>query len=282
MASPDAGSIRVGELPALPSVALRVLALLDDPNTSVLKLQDALSVDQGMVGRLLRLSNSAHYAVRVHVSTVAQAINIVGFNRVRSLMIAACTESLLDNPRSGFKDRILWEHSLGVAYASQVVAAKVGPRLADEAFVAGLMHDVGKSVLDRNFRDRYHELIGEVYNGTVVSFAEAERAAFGFDHALVGGFVARKWNLAAELEEVVRLHHEPERATVSPELCAIVSLANGICVQLGCGPQKRPDLELAGLPAARLLGLDGHALEALRDEAARLIEERVRAQVGAA
>jgi putative nucleotidyltransferase with HDIG domain len=275
-------AIQIGELPALPAVALKVLDLLDNPNTSALKLQEALSVDQGMVGRLLRLSNSAHYAVRVRISTVAQAINVVGFTRVRTLMIAACTESLLDGPKSGFKDRILWEHSLGVAYASQVVARKVGPLLVEEAFVAGLMHDVGKSVLDRNFHDRYLTLIGHIYNGSAASFVEAERAAFGFDHAVVGGLVAQKWNLAPSMEEVVRLHHEPELATVAPELSAIVNLANGICVKLGCGPEKRPDLELTDLPAAKLLGLGPDALEGLRDEAAKWIEERVKGTVGAA
>ena len=93
------------------------------------------------------------------------------------------------------------------------------------------------------------------------SFVEAERAMFGFDHTEVGFLVAEKWGLPSGTAESVRCHHDPASAFVDPQLCAIVSLANALCVKLGLGPHQRPDLDLADLSATELLGFTPDQLD---------------------
>ena len=115
--------------------------------------------------------------------------------------------------------------------------------------------------MDAKLRDRYEPVIENVYSAEADSFVEAERAMFGFDHAEVGFLVARTWGLPPAVAESVRYHHDPASAAADPQLCAIVSLANALCVKLGLGPRKRPDLDLAALPATEQLGLTTDRLD---------------------
>ena len=143
-----------------------------------------------------------------------------------------------------------------------------------EAYIGGLLHDVGKVVLDANLTDEYQVVIERVYNENL-SFIEAENETFGFDHTEVGAIVVERWNLAPALAEAVRLHHQPLGAEIDPTLCAIVSLANSLCVKLGIGPERDSDLNLAELESTLMLTL---APERLSEIAAsvkeRLVEDK--------
>ena len=155
-----------------------------------------------------------------------------------------------------------------VATVSRLIATDCTYPDSEEAFITGLVHDVGKVVMDANLRDRYEKIIVSVYNLEADSFVEAERMMFGFDHAEVGFLVARAWGLPPAIAESVRYHHDPASAVVDPQLCAIVSLANGLSVKLELGPHQRPVLELAALPATEQLGLSTDGLDRLLARAA--------------
>ena len=184
------------------------------------------------------------------------------------MVITTCTASLCNRPKSGFKEKLLWEHALGTAAISRLLAADCTCPDGEEAFIAGLVHDVGKVVMDANLQDRYQTIIANVYNAQADSFEVAERATFGFDHAEVGFLVARTWGLPPAIAESVGYHHDPAGAVVDPQLCAIVSLANALCVKLELGPHQRPDLDLATLPATTQLGLPTDGLDRLMARAA--------------
>jgi putative nucleotidyltransferase with HDIG domain len=263
----------VGDLPSLPHVAAKVMELIHDSSSSAADLEKLIASDQAMTARLLRVANSVFYGVRGQVSTLSRAIVIIGFSTLRSLVLTGVSEGMHTGRRSCFKDKILWEHSLAAALAARTVAQACRYGSAEEAYVGGLLHDIGKVVLDANVPQEYQLVLEKVYNEQQ-SFIDAEHEVLGFDHTEVGALVARRWNLAPPLVEAVRLHHEPMGAEIDPTLCAIVSLANSLCVKLGIGPERNPDLALESLDAALMLELPAGRLE----EIAATVREKVAEQ----
>ncbi len=273
MSVADAVVVDVGDLPTLPDVAIEVLDLASSEDASAKDLESALHRDVGLATRVLRVSNSAHYAVSGTVSTLSHAVVILGANRLRSLVLAACTESLCRGAKSSFKDRILWQHSVAAGIVSRLVAERCAHPATEEAFVSGLLHDIGKAVLDTNRSREYQDVVQRVYNRQD-TFIGIERETFGFDHAQVGALVAEKWSLASPLREAIEHHHDPTLATCDPSLSAIVSLANAICVKLEIGPEKRPDVDLASHAAVLQLGMSAPEV----DELLPVARERVDAE----
>lgn len=270
MHSADEIAARVGDLPALPDVAAKVMSALHDPKSTAKHLERLISSDQATTAKVLRVANSAFYGVRGEISTLSRAIVVLGFNTLRSVVLAGVSETLHQSKRSCFKDKILWEHSMAVGLASRIIAQECRFEAPEEAFVGGLLHDVGKVVLDANQPDAYQSVIERVYNDGQ-TFVEAEGEVFGFDHADVGALVVHRWNLAPALRESVECHHDPLAAEINPTLCAIVSLANSMCVKLEIGPERRPDLDLEALDATLMLTLQPTRLAGL----AETVRERI-------
>ena len=264
---------RAGDLPALPQVACRALRLIDDPGATAADLMETVSQDQALASRVLRLSNCAYYGVSGRVTTLSRAIFVLGLNTVRSVVLVGCTEFMYRPRTSAFGDRVLWEHSLGAAVLARFVADECGFAGVEEAFVSGLLHDIGKAVMDHSLGEDYRQVVRAVYNGEHPTFLEAEREAFGFDHTDVGGLVASHWGLPASLQEAVRHHHDPRAAERAGLLCAVTSLANALCVKLEVGPERRPDLDLAALPAWSMLGVEHDRVESLVAGAGARLDE---------
>jgi putative nucleotidyltransferase with HDIG domain len=250
---------RVGDLPTLPHVATKVMELLSADDSNAGDLERMISRDQAITARVLKLANSALFGRRGMISTLTRAIVLLGFKTVQSLVIAASTETLYRTTSARFKDKLLWEHAVAAALAAGFVARECRYASFEEAFTAGLLHDIGKVVLDQNLPEPYQEVVELVYNDEV-TFLEAEHKILGFDHAEVGALVVKKWNLPAPLEEAVRLHHRPLQSLLDPPLCAIVSLGNSICIKLGLGPERQSELALEGLEAVRRLKLPAERL----------------------
>ena len=161
----DLAASRVGDLPTLQQVATRVMSLIHDPKTTVSDLERIIATDQALAAKVLRISNSAFYGVRGEISTLSRSIVVLGFNTLRSVVLTGASETLHRSKNSCFKDRILWEHSVAVAIASRTIAQECGFASREEAYLGGLMHDVGKVVLDTNLPDEYQNVIERVYNG---------------------------------------------------------------------------------------------------------------------
>ena len=250
----------VGDLPALPQVATKVMSLIQDPRCKVKDLERIIYTDQAITARVLRIANSAFYGVRGDVSTLSRAIVILGFNTLRSVVVTGASAALHRTKSSCFKDRILWEHSIAVAIAARTIAKECRYASQEEAYLGGLLHDVGKVVLDANMSEEYQEVLEQVYNDRK-TFIEAENDVLGFDHCDVGVLMATRWNLAPGLIEAVRLHHQPMGAEIDPTLCAIVSLANSLCVKLGIGPERDAEIVLADLESTLMLTLEPERLQ---------------------
>ena len=241
-------------LPTLPQVALQVMQLAEDPETDVSELERLISRDPAIASNALRLVNSVFFALRGTVSTLKNAIVTLGFRNVQSLVVAAACKSLHreDSPQ----EQLMWNHALAVSVAARILAAECGYCRVEEATTGGLLHDIGKLVMNQHLGEEYKEVMDLVENEGR-TFVEVEQDAIGFTHADVGGMAVHKWNFSPSLEEAVSLHHNPKSAQADPELCAIVSLANNICVKLGIGLEWFPHLELSETDPVEILNLDG-------------------------
>jgi putative nucleotidyltransferase with HDIG domain len=252
------------DLPAMPQVASKVLELSSDPNTSAAQLQQIIADDQAMTARILKIANSAMYACSRRVKTLTEAIVMLGFNSIRSLVVTSAARNLYntETSRTGLKERLLWEHSIGTGFACRLLAQAKYPSLTEEAFLAGLMHDIGKLVLNHQVPEVFDQVVQIVYNEDE-PFNETERRFLGFDHAQVGAMLVNKWNLSPVLEETILRHHDP--AALSPEnpLLALLDLGNRMCHKLGIGFVDDGGIDLAGSAANQILSFGAEDFEAI-------------------
>jgi len=261
------------DLPAMPHVASKVLELSGNPNTSAVKLQQVIADDQAMAARILKIANSAMYSCSRKIKTLTEAIVMLGFNSIRSLVVTSAARGLYSasNARMGLKERLLWEHSIGTARACRLLAQAESPHLVEEAFLAGLMHDIGKLVLNQQAAEKFDEIVQTVYNESTM-FVDTERALLGFDHAQVGALLMEKWKLSATLEEIIANHHKPETFTADNPLLLYLDLANEICKQQGIGFVHREDADLGRTASNRILGLSESAIAAVIEKLRRSLE----------
>lgn len=199
---------RIEDLPTLPAIAMAVNKMLLDYDTSINKLSDTIEKDQAMVSKILKLVNSAFFGMRGKISNISHAIVVLGFNTIRNAVVSL---SIIEafSVKEGFDEfdtTKFWKHSLAVAVTSKHLAEKTRIRSADDCFVAGLLHDMGKIVLLQHFKDLFQKVWLAVKESNQ-SFYEAEKSQIPIDHARIGGYLARKWQLPSALVDAIRYHH---------------------------------------------------------------------------
>lgn len=246
----------VNDIPALPQVAVRVMELTGHPDSTAQDISNELMNDQAITARVLRWANSAFYGFPRRIGTVTDAIVLLGFRTIRSIVLAAAVNDVLDREIEGYalEQGELWRHSQCSAMAARLLGRKAKYAHLDLAYTAALLHDIGKVILNRFMKEAYHDVVGLV-NSENISFMDAENRVLGFNHALIGSRIAAKWNLPQELVEAIAFHHSPEAATVNPHLAALTHLADAVCVSMGIGigvdgllyPMSQPAVELLGL-----------------------------------
>ena len=227
---------QVRDLPALPSAVLRVMQLTDDPKASAGDVARALASDQALATRVLKLANSAFYGASRRIATISEAVVILGMRTTRNLTMATSCQDLLEAEVPGYAlDRgALWRHSLACGAAAQALAKRARYRGLEEAFVAGLLHDVGKVVLSTYLKDQFSLVLRRAWGGGI-PYEEAEREILGFSHAEAGARLLERWNLPDALVGAVRHHHAPLDAAMPSPLPGLVHVADAVCLTLGIG-----------------------------------------------
>lgn len=227
---------KVDTLPLLPSITAEIIKLTDDPDTTVSSLEQAICKDQVLTGQVLKLANSAYYGFPMRITTVTKAVLILGFNTIRGIVIAASTYPFLKKQVDGYEleKGELWKHSMAVAICARFISKKFKTGDPNEAFIAGLLHDIGKTLLNVYVKDDYQRILYKIEQEQI-SFIQAEKEILGFNHAEIGGKVAKKWNLPPEFVHAIAYHHEPNQGKEPHYLTYIVHLADIICSMLGIG-----------------------------------------------
>lgn len=261
-------------LPAEPTAAMRVLWLADDPNSSSDDLAAVVSADPALTTRIMRMANSAYYGLSGKVKSSAFAITVLGFSTVRSLAAAAAAGVMGDDKAipAGF-----WNHAAASATAASLVAHRVSAPRAD-AFSLGLLHDLGRSILHRLDPDLYTSVCDSVFQ-TGVTLRQAERAAYGIDHAQAAARVLKAWRFADDFIEALANHHEDPsmartplaRAIVGGEALARVAMASTE-EQPGYGPDAEATDEPDQAAALAIAGIDADAVDALATQVRREAE----------
>lgn len=266
---------KIGDLPPIPTIALKALKMSEDPEVNIQELQATLTQDQALTAQILRIANSSLYGLEHEIATVSHAVAILGLDTTRHMLSAACVQQVFNagkNQSWAFGNKLLADHSWGTALCARAIARKVGYAQGEEALLAGLMHDIGKAVLLKNLRDRYISIAKDVHQGEI-TFYEAELVVFGFSHAQVGATLAERWNFPPQLAEAIGFHHDPEAAPKHKRLVYITALANKVMTFLGVGFETAPAMVLHELPAAKLLGLNLSAIDAIVADANAALQQ---------
>ncbi|MCX7800353.1 MAG: HDOD domain-containing protein [Fimbriimonadales bacterium] len=251
---------RSENLPVLPQVASSVLRLADDPNASPKMMERVIEKDPAVTAKILRVANSAYYGLS-NVGDIGRAIGVLGMNAVRSLVVGVVFQQMASSREHApsYSKLEYWRHSLAVAVTSRILAKLKMPDLAEELYVAGMMHDVGMLVMDRFCPDEFDRAI-LFARAQQVPLNLAEKLVLGFDHCQVGAMLASKWGLTPMVARAIEFHHRPASDSESASTNAIVSLADGLAHRAGFTNNvpltKLPDwseaLSIVGIPEAQL------------------------------
>ncbi|MDR2351829.1 MAG: HDOD domain-containing protein [Deltaproteobacteria bacterium] len=240
---------RIKNLPTVPGIVAKISRIVENPETSVADVGRLISQDQVLSAKVLRMANSAFFGMSRKISSIPQALIILGFEVVKGLVLTSSVFDMIQKSMAG-----LWEHSIGCAAASGVVATLLGRDDAEEVLVAGLLHDLGKVVLALNLPEEM-KLVRQKVEQENLLFYEAENQILDFDHAEIGQWLAEHWNLPESLAEPMRLHHKPEKAVLKPEWTAIVHLADIIVRAKGFGNAGDTLVPNVSMAAWEILGL---------------------------
>jgi len=252
-------------LKPISDAAIQTLDLARDPTSSFHQLERLILQDQVLTANLLRLVNSAYYQMPTAVSTVSQALGLLGLNAFRRLVMQIFVHDLFARKLYAYSMEAgaLFHHSVVCARITELLINTGSDEEREKAYLAGLLHDLGKVVLERCASARFPQVVDLVlFKG--MEFHKAERDVLGTDHPAVGRLVADIWRLPAELGEAIALHHQPLLAAPGQRrLVCAVHVASLLCNMLGVGFSSDTMANQAEPAAFRELGLDGPAVDAL-------------------
>jgi putative nucleotidyltransferase with HDIG domain len=215
----------------LPDVTARITQTVNDPRSTPADLHRIISHDPALVARLLRVVNSAFYARSRQIDSVERAIVLLGFQSVRNLAIAATLGQLFKGGHicEGFTGRDLWNHCIAVAVVARQMAKINGDPLAEEVFLAGLVHDVGLLVELQVCRGKLRQVC-ERAKREPTPFSMIELEVIGVDHQELGAALARKWGFPESCAVAAAHHHHPSLADEAwQKLVALVQVADTLC-----------------------------------------------------
>jgi len=195
----------VGDLPPMPHVAARAIGMVEDPSTTAGELTDLLSSDTALAARVLKIANSAMFSRQREITTLSQAIMIIGFKALKGIIVAATLRQI--NKRFGRLEKMLWEHSMSTAMCATLISKTLRKSFVEEIFLLGLLHSLGQIVLiaQKETSADYKNVL-KMIEEVNQSYSTCEQEVYGFSHPLIGALVAKKWNFSSNTCQVI-LHY---------------------------------------------------------------------------
>lgn len=227
---------QVESLPQLPDTAVKLMRLMGDPRSTVDDIVETIKYDQVVTTQVLKLCNSAYFGLSRKVTSLNDAMLCLGTIKLLQMVMSVHTNSMLTKKQDGYglQSGSLWKHSVAVGIASSLIAQKLNVADVNLVFTAGLLHDIGKVVMDQYVDHDFNEL-QKLVTEENMSFTEAEERIIGFSHNEVGALIAEKWNLPDAIVRCIRYHHSPWELQQPDTNVNIVYLADCICLLLGIG-----------------------------------------------
>lgn len=219
----------IQSLPTLPPIAAKLNKMVEDEDITANQLGNVIERDQVLTSKLLKMVNSSFYGFPQRISTVANAIVLLGINVIKTLIVTSSIFEMMQSSDVG-----LWEHSLGCATIASLIAKKKGLKNPEEVSTAALLHDLGKVVVRAELPSEYDNLLALVErNG--ISMREAEEELLGVSHSEIGGWLVHQWNLPDRLVLPITWHHRPEDAPEHRDVTAILHFSDILVRAVGFG-----------------------------------------------
>ena len=254
-------------LPAMPEVMIKVQQMIKLPGTSPAQLSKIIETDPAIVAGILKVANSAYYGFRGKVTSIQHASALFGTRRLAELITAMSAGGVMGKAMDGYglKAGDMWRHSIAVAVAASEIAATVSEDALESAYMAGLLHDVGKIILEPYVHQRglLFDRYFSSHPGKTIQ--EAERDILGFDHAVIASILCDNWNLPRSISFAIRYHHQPSSAG-DHQLSHIVHLADYYTAKAGVG--------VTGRAAGQALDSASHLTVSLEPDALRAVAEK--------
>jgi len=251
----DSVLAKVSKLPTLPTVYQQIVKVADAPRSSAKEISDIIEMDQALTANVLRLVNSAFYGFSGEIATVQHAVVILGGKAIKNLSLSACVMSTFGKLGQQTERRTqLWRHSLAVGMLAEELCRKVTKERTGEIFAAGILHDIGRVVLDLYYPEEMSHVIASAYRADRF-IVEEERDMFGVSHSEVGATLAHKWRLTPLTISVIGEHHTIADANGEDLGLLLVHVANHLAASAGIGAVGEANLEEMAPDALTRIGV---------------------------
>ncbi len=255
----------IDSVPTLPEVVERLTVLLQNPKTSAEEVGKAITADQALASKVLRLVNSAFYGFPGKIGSITHAVVILGFATVKNIVLTA---SILDtfkqngNKTECFSPEQFWLHSIACGAAAKCIAKQIGLANSEECFTAGLIHDIGKIILHQYMAEDFQQVIHYAKENRMLFYA-CEKRLFNYTHQEIGSELAHKWKLPSHLNDAIAFHHNPVSTQENYSVIAVVHCADIFVRALDYGNGGDALVPLMNDGVWRNLGLNSASLLAL-------------------
>lgn len=210
------------DVPAMPNVIIKALNIIKDDKAGTKELSEIMSYDQALTAQVLKLVNSAYYGFAQEITSIKNAIALLGMTQTKNIVIAVAMKPMLTSQCG----RNMWRHSIKTAFACEHIAKCTDTIDPADAFTIGFLHDIGKVILNLSSAEKYQEVLNSVKEGVDVLFAEEQ--SFGINHAEAGFLLVKKWRLPVLLANCIKYHHDPLSSSM-PKASCLIHIANQIC-----------------------------------------------------
>lgn len=251
----------INTLPTIPKVLNKLLGVIENPRISLNEISSFISGDPALTIKVLKMVNSPVYGFPGRISSVNQAVILLGLTVVKGLLLGVSVFDLMQKTMVG-----LWEHSIGTAIVSRLIAIKKHLKEPDELTVDGLLHDIGKVLLILQYADEYEKTMNTTETNLVTIY-EAEKIHFNTTHASVGAWMAQKWRFPPNLIDVIEYHHKPHLAKRVPMEVSIVHMADILVRARGFGFAGDRFIPVINQDAWDRLALTEHDMQDILKEA---------------
>jgi len=272
----DRAIAAIGDIATLPEVTIKIIEIVEDPKSTARDLHEVIKNDPALSVKVLKVVNSAFYGLPGQVASVDRAIILLGLSAVKNIAIAASIARLFKGKRISeqFSAAGLWQHSVAVAVAARTLAkCSPNPAMADELFVAGLIHDIGTLVERQTLPDQFAEVIRRCTE-TDIEFLACEREVIGADHQAFGVGLTTKWKFPRHLRAAVGFHHNPEAVSVElRNIATVIRAADIMACQAKIGFYFTARHDEIGPEILEALGITQAQFEEVRASVPQQLEE---------
>jgi HD-like signal output (HDOD) protein len=269
---------RVTEISSLPEITTKIVQVVEDQKATAHDMHEIVRTDPALAAKILKVVNSAFYGLPSQIASLDRAILMLGLSAVKNIALAASLSRLFnaDALSDQFGARDLWRHCVAVGVSARLLASAGRSAQTDEAFVAGLVHDMGLIVMQQLFPAKVKEAAERCFNQPQ-DFCACEEAVIGADHQAFGGALAAKWKFPPGLRYAIAYHHDPR--ALQPEFRRVAStimLADTLCCQARYGFWISAQTQVVTDELLETVGLGQESVDQVREELPQRVEEAER------